>query len=62
MKLWSMLCVRLDGRRFWRRMHTCVCLAESLLCSPLTVTALLIGYTLIQNVFGVKKIKKEELK
>ena len=31
-------------------MDTCVCMAE---CSPETITILLIGYTLIQNVFGV---------
>ena len=30
--------------------------AESLCCSPETITALLIGSTPIQNVFGVKKI------
>ena len=31
------------------RMDTCVCLAESLLCSPETITTLLIAYTPIQN-------------
>ena len=55
MKLCSMLCVRLDRRGFWRRTDTCICLAESLLCSPETFPTLLIGYTSIQNVFGVKK-------
>ena len=39
------------------RMDTCICMAESLHCSPETITILLIGYTPIQNVFGVKKIK-----
>ena len=34
----------LDGRRVWGRMDTCVCMAESLCCSPETVTALLISY------------------
>ena len=28
---------------------TCVCMAESLCCPPETITALLIGYTPIQN-------------
>ena len=35
--------------------------AESLHCSPETIT-LLIGYTPIQNVFGVKKINIFQLK
>ena len=38
-------------------MDTCICMAESLHCSPEIMTTLLIGYTPIQNVFGVKKIK-----
>ena len=33
----------------WRRMDTCVCMAESLCCYPETIITLLIGYTLIQN-------------
>ena len=37
-------------------MDTCVCMAESFRCSPEGITTLLIGDTLIQNVFGVKKI------
>ena len=32
-------------------------MAESLHCSPETITTLLIGYTPIENVFGVKKLK-----
>ena len=34
----------LDGTGVWGRMDTCVCVAESLHCSPETITALLIGY------------------
>ena len=37
------------------RMDTCVCMAESLCCSPEMTMTLLISYTLIQNVFDVKK-------
>ena len=37
-------------------MDTCIRVAESLHCSPETVTVLLIGYTPIQN----KKLKKNE--
>ena len=33
----------------WGRMDTCVCTAESLRCSPETITTLLIGYIPIQN-------------
>ena len=31
-------------------------IGESLCCSPKTITTLLIGYTPIQNVLGVKKL------
>ena len=34
-----------------------MCVAKSLCCSPDTITTLLSGYTPIQNVFGIKKIK-----
>ena len=36
-------------------------MAESLCCSPETTTSLLIGYTPIQNVFGVFKKKKKQV-
>ena len=39
-----MLCGRLDGRLGWGRVDTCICMAESLPCSPETITALLIVY------------------
>ena len=45
----AMLCVSLDGTPVWGRMDTCICLAESLHCSPETTTTLLVGYTPIQN-------------
>ena len=37
-------------------MDTCVYMAESLPCFPVTMTTLLISYTPVQNVFGVRKI------
>ena len=40
------------------RMDTCICMAESLHCSPKTVTKLLIGYTPIENKKFILK-KKE---
>ena len=52
---------------YWRGfeeewMHVwCVCMAESLHCSPETIITLLIGYTSIQNVFVVKKKKTMKL-
>ena len=49
MELCSMLCTSLDGRRVWRRIGTCICMAESLCCSPGITATLLIGYTPIQN-------------
>jgi len=39
----AMLWVSLDGTLVWGRMDTCICLAESLHCSPETTT-LLVGY------------------
>ena len=38
----------------WGRMDACICMAESLRCSPETITTLLISYTPIQNVFVLK--------
>ena len=52
-----MLCGSLDGRGVGRRMDTCICMTESLCCSPKTPTTLLIDCTPIQNVLGVKEIK-----
>ena len=34
MELCSMLCTSVDGRRVLGRMNTCICMAESLCCSP----------------------------
>ena len=44
-----MLSGSLDGRRVWGRMDTCVCMVESLHCSPEAITILLMGYTPRQN-------------
>ena len=41
----SMLHGSLKGRGVWGRMDTCICMDESLHCSPETITTLLIGYT-----------------
>ena len=61
MELFSMLCGSLARKGGWGRMDTCICMAESLFCSPETITTLLIGYTTIQNkVF--KKLKKKKKK
>ena len=43
-----------DGSAVWGRMDTFLCMAESLCCSSETSTTLLICYTPLQNVFGVK--------
>ena len=56
-----MLCASLDRSRAWGRMDACICMAESLYYSPETITALLIGYTPIQDVFGVKSIHKNKI-
>ena len=54
MELCSMLCGILDGREVWGRMDTCICMAESLCCSPETITTLLIG--ILQ--YKIKSLKK----
>ena len=60
MELCSKLCTSLDGRRVWGRMDTCTWMAESFLCSPVTTSTLLIGYTPIQNKkFKVWKKRKQ---
>ena len=46
----------LDGRGVWRRMVTCICMAESLHGLPETITTLLINYTSIQNAVLKKEI------
>ena len=52
-----MLCGSPDGRGLWGRMDTCICMAESLHCSPETTTTLLIG--LSQNKKKYLKLKKK---
>ena len=49
MELSSMLWGSLDRRGVWGRMDTCICMAESLYCSPETIARLLISYMLIQK-------------
>ena len=49
MELRSVLCGSLDGRGMWGRMDTSIYMAESLRCSPETITTMLIGYPPIQN-------------
>ena len=52
----STLCCSLGGRGGLRENGCmCVCMAESLLCVPKTITTLLIGFTLIQNIKFKKK-------
>ena len=48
-ELCSMFCASLDGRGVWGRMDTCICVAESLLCPPETITTLLTSYTPYPN-------------
>ena len=38
----------MDGRGVWGRINTCICMAESLRCSPETITTLLIVYQSVQ--------------
>ena len=45
----SMLHGSLDGRGVWGRMDACICVAKSLLCSPDTITTLLLSCNPTQN-------------
>ena len=52
----SFCCMKIETPpQVWGRMDTCICMAESLHCSPGTITTLFIGYTPIQNVLVLKK-------
>ena len=61
MELYSMLCANLDGKGVWRRMDTCICMAESLPCSLETTTTLLIGYAPVEKKSFKSGGKKEWL-
>jgi len=45
MELCSMFMSLEEGRGVWRRMDTCICMAETLGYLPDTITALLFDYT-----------------
>ena len=59
MEFCSMLRASLDGSKVWGRMDTCICLSESLHCSPGTTTTLLISCYKIRSLN--LKIKKNFL-
>ena len=50
------------GGVLWGRRDTCICMAESLHCSPETTTTLLIGCNPIQNKKYEVRKKKKQLK
>ena len=57
-ELCSMLYGSLDGRSVWGRMGTCICMVESLHCSPETVTTLFVNWLYLNTKLKVKKKKK----
>ena len=61
-ELYWMLQISLDRRGVWWRRDTCICMAESLHCSPETITTLWISYPATQNkkfkVWGKKAWRK----
>ena len=48
MELCSMLCGSLDGKAVLGRMDTCICMVESLCCSPETITTLAVNQPIPQ--------------
>ena len=55
-ELCSVLCGSLNGSGVWGRRDTCICMAESLRCSPETTTTLLMGYIPQYKIKNSKKI------
>ena len=55
-ELCSGLCGSLDGRGVWGRMETCICMAESLPCSPETITTLFVNWLFCCCCFSVAKL------
>ena len=51
----------MEGRGIWGRTDTCIRMAESLHCSPKTITTLSVGCAPIQNKEFIKKKKKAML-
>ena len=51
-ELCSILRGSLDERGIWGRMDTCICMTESLGCSPETITTLLINYACVLSHFS----------
>ena len=47
MELCSVFCASLDRRGVWGIMDTCVCMTESVCCSPEITTTLLISYVCV---------------
>lgn len=60
MELCSMVCGSLD-RRSLGRMDTCICMAESLRCSPETITTLFVNQLYHNTKLKVLKIKRNKL-
>ena len=58
-----MLCGSLDGSGIWGRMDTCICMAESLCCSPEAITTLFVNQlypnTKQKSFFKKSKERKE---
>ena len=54
-ELFSMLCGSLNGKGVWGRMDTCICMAETLHCSPETATILFVS---LQTPIENRKLKK----
>ena len=50
----------LDWRGVWGRMDTCICMAESLRCSPETSTTLLLAIPQCKMFLVLKKIKMKK--
>ena len=46
-ELCSKLCNNLNGKEFEKRIDACICINESLHCTPEIITTLLINYILI---------------
>ena len=58
-ELCSIFCSKVNGKRIWKRINTCVCITESLCCTPETNITLLINYKIKQKSFKTFKKNKQ---
>ena len=62
MEFCSILCGNLEGRGVWERTNTCILMAESLHCSPESITPLFVNWLYPKIKEKVKKTLNSSLR